>query len=199
MEFNRFKFWNKSTSKNGIVKSIFIIICILFIAFATSMFVLKRYVYPLKYFDIVKKEAANNNVDPYLILSIIKIESNFNIMSTSNKNAKGLMQMIEATAKEVNDRINVTDNIDENDIYDVDLNIALGTNYIASLIKRYNGNYYLAICAYNAGLGNVDKWIAEGIISHKLNDYENTSIPFKETENYLKNVMSTYKMYKMLY
>lgn len=58
---------------------------------------------------------------------------------------------------------------------------------------------YLAICAYNAGLGNVDKWIENGIVSENLDDYNENDIPFNETKRYLKNVIKTYKMYKILY
>lgn len=162
---------------------------------------LKTFVYPVKYFDVIKEEAINNNIDPYLILSIIKTESSFKADATSNKNAKGLMQMIDSTAKEVNNKISGAYIEDESDIdiYDVSTNISLGCNYFASLVDRYNGNYYLAICAYNAGLGNVDKWISEGVIPSNLDNYNDTSIPFNETKYYLKKVMTTYKMYKILY
>lgn len=185
------------------MKKILYVLLICMIVSFIGLKLIKTFVYPIRYFDIIKEEAVNNNIDPYLILSIIKTESSFNADATSNKNAKGLMQMIDSTAEEVNNNINLSDDIEESnsyiDIYDANTNIALGCNYFASLVKRYDGNYYLAICAYNAGLGNVDKWIADGTISPKLDDYENTSIPFKETENYLKRVITTYKMYKILY
>lgn len=178
------------------------VICILFvliILFWIGIMVLRTFVYPVKYFDVIKQEATKNNLDPYLVLSIIKAESSFNKDATSNKNARGLMQIIDSTAEEINNKINSGDNNDKSDIYDVNVNIAFGCSYFASLVERYDGNYYLAICAYNAGLGNVDKWINENIISTKLDEYENISLPFKETEKYLKKVMNSYKMYKILY
>ena len=113
------------------------------------------------------------------------------------------MQMVDSTAEEVNDKINSSNDIEESnsyiDIYDANTNISIWCNYFASLVERYDGNYYLAICAYNAGLGNVDKWISEGIVSPKLDTYEDINLPFKETENYLKRVITTYKIYKILY
>ncbi|MDO4282797.1 MAG: lytic transglycosylase domain-containing protein [Clostridia bacterium] len=185
------------------MKKILYVFVIFITIFLIGIKVIKTFVYPIKYFDIIKQEAINNNIDPYLILSIIKAESSFHVDATSNKNAKGLMQMIDSTAQEVNNKINNSDNIEESnnyiDIYDASTNIALGCNYFASLVERYEGNYYLAICAYNAGLGNVDKWISDGIVSPKLDSYENINLPFKETEKYLKKVMTTYKIYKILY
>ena len=181
------------------MKKILYLVLFVIILFWIGITALKTFVYPIKYIDIIKEEAKNNNIDPYLVLAIIKTESSFNAKATSSKNAKGLMQMIESTANEVNDRINAYKDIENTDIYEVDINIELGCNYFASLIKRYNGNYYLAICAYNAGLGNVDKWIDEGIISDNLADYKNTTLPFKETEKYLKKVINTYTIYKILY
>ena len=172
------------------MKKILYILITLAIICLLGIRALKTFVYPVKYFDVIKEEAINNNIDPYLILSIIKTESSFKADATSNKNAK-----------EVNNKISGTYIEDESDIdiYDVSTNISLGCNYFASLVDRYNGNYYLAICAYNAGLGNVDKWISEGVIPSNLDSYNDTSIPFNETKYYLKKVMTTYKMYKILY
>ena len=93
---------------------------------------------------------------------------------------------------------NSVDSLDEENIYNEDINIELGCQYLASLISRYNGNYYLAICSYNAGIGNVDKWISQGQITEELNT-TNIELPFKETTRYLKKVIHNYKMYKVIY
>ena len=71
--------------------------------------------------------------------------------------------------------------------------IRLGTNYISTLLKYYNNNLYLALSAYNAGIGNVNKWIENGIIQKDGSDIEN--IPFKETENYVRKIQRDYKIY----
>ena len=77
---------------------------------------------------------------------------------------------------------NSTDFLDEENIYNENINIELGCKYLASLIQRYNGNYYIAICAYNAGIGNVNKWIDNEIIDTSL-DTTQVELPFSETEN----------------
>ncbi len=176
------------------MKKFLLYITLVLFSIIVMLYILKTFVYPIKYFDVIKKEAKNNGIDPYLILSIIKNESNFNIYVNSSKNAKGLMQIMMSTAKD----INIMD-VDSESIYDIETNIALGCSYFASLVKRYNGNYYLAICAYNAGMGNVDKWIENGNISNRLDIASNVNIPFSETKKYLKKVIYTYKIYKVLY
>ena len=190
---------NFKNKKLCAIKCALIVIVLIFLLFISGYFTLRKVIYPLKYIDIITKEASKNNIDPYLLLSVVKIESNFNPNATSNKGAKGLMQMIYSTALEVNQKLKIYDTISEDELYDVDFNLTIGADYLGMLIKRYNGNYYLAICAYNAGLGNVDKWIENGIVSENLDDYNENDIPFNETKRYLKNIIKTYKMYKVLY
>ena len=175
-----------------------IFIIVLVAAFFLTIWVLKTFVYPLTHFSIVKEAASENSLDPYLILAIIKTESGFNENAKSNKDAKGLMQMLDSTANEVNDNINIVDSVDDN-IYDADVNIKLGCKYFSNLVKRYDGNYYLAICAYNAGMGNVDKWLENGYIEKNLDEYKNVNLPFEETSKYLEKVISSYKIYVKLY
>ena len=158
----------------------------------------KTYVYPLEYKDEVLEYSQKYNLDPYLVFAVINAESGFDKHATSSKNARGLMQITESTAKEVNEITNSVDSLDEENIYNEDINIELGCQYLASLISRYNGNYYLAICSYNAGIGNVDKWISQGQITEELNT-TNIELPFKETTRYLKKVIHNYKMYKVIY
>ncbi len=83
------------------------------------------------------------------------------------------------------------------DLKEPECNIILGTKYFATLLNYYEGNYYLALAAYNAGMGNVTKWINNGIIKEDGSDIEN--IPYKETNNYIRKVIKNYKTYKELY
>lgn len=131
-----------------------------------------------------------------MIYAIIKAESNFNPNVTSSADAKGLMQLMEETAIE---RSNVIDNEDVQtyDLYDPETNIKLGTSYFAYLLGLYDDNMLLAIIAYNAGLGNVEQWIKDGIIKADGSDIEN--IPYKETENYVRKILRDYQMYLNLY
>ncbi len=175
-----------------------IILTVLILIFILNI-ILKKFIYKTNYLNIICESTSDYLIDPYLILSIIKAESNFNENAISGKEAYGLMQILFSTASDVNNEIDVVENLDKNNICIPKNNITLGTKYLNNLIKRYNGNYYLAICAYNAGFGTVDKWITSDIISDNFNFNDINNIPYKETKYYLKNVINNYKMYKILY
>ena len=185
---------NSVVKRNIIISGIISFLLIVILGFT----ILKTFVYPLKYEDIVLSNSDKYNLDPYLVFAVINTESNFKKMALSSKNAKGLMQMTDSTAVEMNEMTNSIDNITEESLYNETINIELGCKYLSDLIHRYNGNYYLAICAYNAGIGNVNNWIDEGKIPEDLNTY-NISLPFLETTSYLKKVISNYEVYKLLY
>lgn len=181
------------------LKIIIIILSLLVLIIATWTLICKNFVYPKKYMDTINEISEQKNVDPHLILSVIKAESNFNEKAVSRKDAIGLMQLIPSTANDINLKSNLLDLNENIDLYDTKTNIILGTSYLKLLIDKYNGNFYLAICAYNAGMGNVDKWISTNIINNDFSDFKDNNIPFKETKNYLKKVINNYNMYNFLY
>ncbi len=152
-------------------------------------------IYPLKYSEYVEKYAKEYDIDPYMVYAIIKAESNFNENAKSNSDAIGLMQIMELTAIETANKMNL--NITEEDLFDPELNISIGLKYFTDLLSKYNDNYYLAIIAYNAGIGNVDKWIADGTIKEDASDIEN--VQFRETNNYVRKILRDYDIYKELY
>ncbi|MCI8362403.1 MAG: lytic transglycosylase domain-containing protein [Clostridia bacterium] len=184
----------KKKTKILIVISLIILI-ILFGILKIQNFILKK-IYKTNYSEYVYKYSEENNIDPLLTFAIIKAESNFNRNIKSKSGAIGLMQLMESTAleeaEEVNQEIVVTESL-----YNPEINIKIGTKYYAKLIKKYNNNMLLALAAYNAGIGNVDKWIQEGIIKEDGSEIEN--IPFKETNNYVRKIVRDYKIYKQLY
>ena len=172
-----------------------IIFIILFGILKIQNFILKK-IYKTQYSEYVYKYSEENNIDPLLTFAIIKAESNFNRNIKSKSGAIGLMQLMESTAleeaEEVNEEIIVTESL-----YNPEINIKIGTKYYAKLIKKYNNNTLLALAAYNAGIGNVDSWIKQGIIKEDGTDIEN--IPFKETNNYVRKIVRDYKIYQKLY
>ena len=180
----------------------FLIILIIFLLLYFILFkileidkIILKKIYPLKYSQYVEKYAEEYNIDKYLVYAIIKAESNFKENAKSTSNAVGLMQIMEATAIETANKMNL--NITELDLFNPELNIRLGLEYFTNLLDKYNDNYNLAIIAYNAGIGNVDKWIKDGTIKSDGTDLEN--VPFKETNNYVRKILRDYEIYKELY
>lgn len=155
-----------------------------------------KIIYPTKYSEFVEKYAEENGLDKYLVYAIIKAESNFDPDVTSSSDARGLMQLMEETAVE---RSNIIDDttVETYDLYDPETNIRLGTSYFSYLLGIYDGNTVLALIAYNAGLGNVQQWIQDGIIKSDGSDIEN--IPYKETSNYVRKILRDYQMYLKIY
>jgi len=119
-----------------------------------------------KFSPLIQQAAKEHNMDPKLLSAVIEKESGFNPNAVSQKGAMGLMQLMPGTAQElgVNNPLNPQENI------------RAGTKYLSSLLNRYHGDVALALSAYNAGPGNVEKF--KGIP------------PFKETQNYVRGIVN---------
>lgn len=171
-----------------------IVLILLFSVIRVQDIVVKK-IYPQKYNAYVEKYALEYGVDSMLVYAIIKAESNFKPNIKSNSNAMGLMQLLEDTAQETANKIGLeyTDGC----LYDPETNIRLGIKYFSDLLKEYNDNYMLALTAYNAGTGNLKKWIEQGIIKPDGSNIED--IPYKETNNYVRKIVRDYNIYKDLY
>lgn len=171
-----------------------ITIAIILITIIIFQNVILKIIYPQKYSEYVEKYAKEYQIEEELIYAMIKAESNFEAEAVSNKKALGLMQMLESTAHEVAEKLELE--VTKEEILSPEINICLGTKYLSNLIQKY-GNIELAVASYNAGIGNVDSWIEEGTIKKDGTDIEN--IPFKETNNYVRKVLRGYQIYKELY
>ena len=168
-----------------------IILILISIAAVTINKQMTKILYKKEYSEYVSKYAEEYGVKKELIYAIIKAESNFNPNAVSNKDAKGLMQLMDSTAEEIAQKAGIT--LTEENILEPDTNINLGTKYISSLLEKYKC-IEIALAAYNAGSGNVDKWIKNGVIKSDGSDIEN--IPYKETNIYVRKIMRDYKIYK---
>lgn len=185
----------KKTKILIILSLIILIMIILFGVLKIQNLILKK-IYKTDYSEYVYKYSKENNIDPLLTFAIIKAESNFNRNIKSTSGAIGLMQLMESTANERANEIG-EDIIVKESLYNPEINIRIGVNYYSYLLKKYDGNILIACAAYNAGIGNVDKWISEGIINKDGSNIEN--IPYKETNNYVRKIVRDYKIYQQLY
>ncbi|NJM64360.1 MAG: transglycosylase SLT domain-containing protein [Acaryochloris sp. RU_4_1] len=149
--------------------------------------------FPLAYLTPVRQWARQRNLNPLLVMSLIRQESRFQPQVRSVAGAVGLMQVLPETAEWVSQRIGLkTYQIDG-----VEDNINLGTGYLDYTHQTYNNNSLLAIASYNAGPGNVDEWVKT--MPNNDADAFVENIPFPETKNYIKSVLGNYWNYLRLY
>lgn len=178
-------------------KIILILMAILFVLLVILLNFknIQKLIYRQDYSEYVERYAKEYNVDPLLIYSIIKAESNFDDEAVSGKGATGLMQLMDNTAKEIatNESLEYVSN---ESLFDPETNIKLGVKYFADLIAIFK-NEAVALAAYNAGMGTVQGWIDKGTIKADGSDIEN--IPYNETNMYVRKILKDYDIYRSLY
>jgi soluble lytic murein transglycosylase len=148
--------------------------------------------FPEPYTDDFQRVSHVTTVPDDFLLAVARQESLFDPRARSSANARGLMQLIHPTAERVARRVGLNEP-STSDLYDPALNIELAGHHLASLLVRYDGRRPLAAAAYNAGEGRVDRWITDA--SGQWMDVWIESIPFRETRNYVKNVMAFTQVY----
>lgn len=137
--------------------------------------------------------------EPALALAIIRQESEFDPLARSSADARGLMQLLPSTAKQMAKKMDIS--YQKDDLWHGRRNITLGSNYLGRMVDGFDGSYILAIAAYNAGPGNVRKWLALQGWPPKdeagaVNWVE--SIPYAETRNYVMRVLENLQIYRQL-
>ena len=153
-----------------------------------------RLLYPRPYEELVQREAEEFSLDSDLIYAVMHTESRFDDRAESRAGAKGLMQLTPATFEWVSSLYPPENG--GGDVFDPSDNIHCGCALLRLLLDEF-GSTEVALCAYNAGMGNVEKWLAESKYSH---DGENLhTIPYPETDSYLKRVQQALSRYKWLY
>lgn len=165
-------------------------LCLLFIGVVILFFNL----FPIKYTVDIKRCANEYNVPSYIVASVINVESRFEADARSHADAMGLMQLKLGTAKDMAKNTNIL--VDEINVFDTDINIKLGTKYIAYLLEMFDGNEVNALASYNWGLQNVKDWIGAGNMDQ---DGTIINIPVRETEMYIRKYMVCKFVYRDVY
>ena len=154
------------------------------------------YRYPLAFWDLIQQKAQDRGLDPYLVLALIRQESLFDTRARSPAAAIGLMQLIPPTAARVAKQLGLAAPSQET-LFEPEVNLTLGTQYLKDLLQRYSNNWYKAIAAYNAGEAAVDRWERE-IVTDDIEEFVER-IPYVETRGYVKLVLRNHQIYKRLY
>ena len=152
------------------------------------------YVYP--WHETIMKYAKLYHVDSNLTAAVIKNESKFRQTVHSHRGAVGLMQLMPDTAEWVAHQLG-DQGYSEESLHDPDRNIRYGTWYLSELQREFHGNDILALAAYNAGRGNVHEWIQKNGWTDNFSDID--AIPFRETRDYVRQVLADQKKYRELY
>ncbi|WP_129142109.1 transglycosylase SLT domain-containing protein [Modicisalibacter coralii] len=142
--------------------------------------------FPPAYRESFQRWAKQADVDPYLLMGIARRESAFNPQARSPVGARGLMQLMPATARHISQRHGF-DAPDTEQLYTPETNIKLGSQYIREMLDRYSGNRLAAVAAYNAGPGRVDRWLRD---APQAFDLFVESIPYHETRQYVQAVLA---------
>jgi soluble lytic murein transglycosylase len=152
--------------------------------------------FPKPYWTDLKRSSATNGLDPYLVASLIRQESEFNPNAVSRANAVGLMQLLPKTGKAVAKEVKLK-RYNASQLYTPAVNMQLGTRYFRGMVDKFGGSFEYALAAYNAGSDRVDEWLAQG----KYRDPEEfvESIPFTETREYVQAILRNASVYKQLY
>ena len=149
--------------------------------------------FPLKYGGYIERYAGEYGLDKTLVAAVIYAESGFDNTAHSGL-ARGLMQMTDATADWVAERLGIEYEYDMAE--EPEINIKMGCYYLSYLEETYR-NTETALAAYNAGMGNVTKWLTDKSYSEDGKTLDD--IPYKETRHYVKRVKIFEKVYKKLY
>jgi soluble lytic murein transglycosylase len=152
--------------------------------------------FPKPYWNDLKRCSEANALDPYLVASLIRQESEFNPNAVSRANAVGLMQLLPKTGRAVAKeeklkRYNATQ------LYTPAVNLELGTRYFRGMVDRFGGSFEYALAAYNAGSDRVEEWLGQGKYRDPQEFVE--SIPFTETREYVQAIMRNAGVYRQLY
>jgi len=154
-----------------------------------------RVAYPLPYPQLVQEVASEFGVDPLLVWAVMREESHFAPWAISRSGACGLMQLLPATAEGAARALGVT--LEREDLFRPEVNLRLGTWYLARMLESCGGDIPRALAAYNGGLGNVRRWASSSTFRGR--EGFPTAITFPETREYVARVAQSYLVYQFLY
>lgn len=155
-----------------------------------------RSTFELEHYDTVLQACEDYGVEPSLVYGVIRTESGFDEQAVSSADAKGLMQITESALEWLWLRSDEFDEVTADDLFDPETNIRCGVYMLSLLFEQFDSEQAV-IAAYNAGLGNVEKWLADGTYSSDGVTLE--AIPFEETRDYVERVQTSKAIYESYY
>lgn len=145
-------------------------------------------IFPTAHQKLLEKYATERGLDPILVMSLVKQESAFAASAVSWAGARGLMQLMPATARDMDP------NVKPSDLVVAERNVSIGTQYLSRVLKRFDGNFVFALAGYNAGPNAVARWVREGKAEHGMLEFIE-AIPYAETRGYVGSIIRNYYWY----
>jgi len=152
--------------------------------------------FPKPYWGDLTRYSNANGLDPYLVASLIRQESEFNPQAVSRANAWGLMQLLPHVGKDLAKEVRMR-RFSQEQLTDPSVNLELGTRYFKHMVDSFGGHVEYALAAYNAGADRVKTWQAQGPY-RDIHEFVE-SIPFTETREYVQAIMRNATVYRLLY
>ncbi len=156
---------------------------------------ISRMRYPAYYLDLVQDVGGRRNIDPLLLLSLIRNESLFNTYATASAGEKGLMQVIPSTAEQIATQLQWPD-YQHTDLFRPYAGIEFGAYYLAEQLQRFDNNVTVALAGYNAGPGRAQNWLD---LSGSDPDQFMITIDIDSTRTYVQRIYGYYNIYRTLY
>ena len=185
----------------GLLRTLLAVLVVLALAATLLFTVFRRQVdtmeYPCSYNEYVEYYAGKYNIDPLILYSFIRTESNFNPNAQSNVGARGLMQITEETFDWIKSKIAPTEPLTFDDLYDPETNIRFGTYFVSYCLLRYQQDLATAAAAYHSGWGTVDDLLVQSEYSadgKTLDHY-----PYPQMRQYVRKITHSYQRYQEIY
>jgi soluble lytic murein transglycosylase len=152
--------------------------------------------FPRPFWDDLRRNSLEHQLDPYLVASLIRQESEFDPAAVSPANAMGLMQLLPHVGRNLAKEVKIG-HFSSDQLLQPGINIQLGTRYFKQIVDHYDGQIAYALAAYNAGENRVAEWRANGTYRDTEEFVE--SIPFTETREYVQAILRNVVLYRLLY
>lgn len=168
-----------------------------FLLFAVAGEKIQRWEYPQKYSEYVNYYAGKYGIDPMILYTFIRTESNFDPQAESEVGARGLMQITEVTFDWIKSNIASDEDLTYDDLFDPETNIRFGSYFVRYCLLRYDNDLATAAAAYHNGWGTVDELLADSRYSSDgktLKEY-----PYPKMRQYVKKIINGYARYQEIY
>lgn len=192
---------NKAKRRHGFWGRIAIVLlCLFFVGVLLNLFghdEIESLQYPRKYQEYVEYYAGKYDIDPLMLYSFIRTESNFDADATSHVEARGLMQITEITFDWIKSKIAPGEELTFEDMYDPETNIRFGSYFVSYCLLRYEDDLPTAAAAYHSGWGTVDELLAQSEYSQNGKTLDH--FPYTQMQLYVHKITNAYAKYQEIY